>query len=150
MAPTSYVNPMMGGPQHRVHASAYLNGGNNNRAANDPAVADIEDYVALSYLKEFINSIVARPNTYEKGITEITCIVNTYLDEDECILELIVNQIVDQVSGLGFFIFLNCFSFQSIIDVDFRYNGVKLCHHFMEQLRPTASNQTFKDLVFKR
>ena len=38
---------------------------------------------------------------YDQGINELTLILNSYLDEDDCVLELIVNQIVDQV-GLMF------------------------------------------------
>lgn len=73
---------------------------NNNQSAGFlEGENDIEDYIALSYLKEFISSISNKPSIYDLGISEITSIVNSYLDEDECVLELIVNQIVDQVSS---------------------------------------------------
>jgi len=114
---------MSNGSLNTIQSASLLDGEN-----------DIEDYVALSYLKEFIGSISNKPSIYDMGISEITCIVNSYLDEDECVLELIVNQIVDQ----------------SIIDVNFRYNGVRLCFHFMENVRPTNSGQTFKNILFKR
>ena len=77
-----------------------MSNGNMNRGIQSSILDgenDIEDYIALSYLKEFINSISNQPSIYDMGITEITCIVNSYLDEDECVLELVVNQIVDQV-----------------------------------------------------
>lgn len=85
---------MPNGNVNNIQSSSLLDGEN-----------DIEDYIALSYLKEFISSISNKPSIYELGIHEITAIVNSYLDEDECVLELIVNQIVDQVlSGSLFFI----------------------------------------------
>ena len=87
------------------HATSNSSSTNNHSMANGTIQSssilegenDIEDYVALSYLKEFISSISNKPSIYDMGISEITCIVNSYLDEDECVLELIVNQIVDQV-----------------------------------------------------
>ncbi|OTF71433.1 hypothetical protein BLA29_000858 [Euroglyphus maynei] len=111
--------------------NAYANGGANTIHENENY---IEDYMSLSYLKDFINHISNKPSMYDQGINELTLILNSYLDEDDCVLELIVNQIVDQ----------------SIIDVNFRYNGVRLCDHFMEHLRETSSGQSFKQLLFKR
>lgn len=132
--------PSFNGPQANVgvptNNHSMPNGNVNNIQSSSllEGENDIEDYIALSYLKEFISSISNKPSIYDLGINEITAIVNSYLDEDECVLELIVNQIVDQ----------------SIIDVNFRYNGVRLCFHFMENIRPTSSGQTFENFLFKR
>lgn len=57
----------------------------------------MEDYIALSYLKEFLTQMANNPSMYEPSIAEVTSLISSYLDEDECVLELIVNQIVDQV-----------------------------------------------------
>ncbi|KAF7494788.1 Polyadenylate-binding protein-interacting protein 1 [Sarcoptes scabiei] len=94
----------------------------------------MEDYMSMSYLKDFITRISNKPVMYDHGIHDLTLIINSYLDEDDCVLELIVNQIVDQ----------------SIIDGNFLYNGVRLCYHFMENLRETSNGQSFKQLLFKR
>ncbi|KAH7640180.1 polyadenylate-binding protein-interacting protein 1 [Dermatophagoides farinae] len=116
------------------HNYATNGGPNANTAALHENENYIEDYMSLSYLKDFINHISNKPSMYDQGINELTLILNSYLDEDDCVLELIVNQIVDQ----------------SIIDVNFRYNGVRLCDHFMEHLREASSGQSFKQLLFKR
>lgn len=87
---------------HQLHSN---NGTIQNSSSFLDGETDIEDYVALSYLKEFIGNISNMPSHYDQGISEITFIVNSYLDEDECVLELIVNQIVDQVlSKNNFFV----------------------------------------------
>lgn len=96
----------VGVPANNHHHHSMPNGNVNNIQSSSllDGDNDIEDYIALSYLKEFISSISNKPSIYELGINEITAIVNSYLDEDECVLELIVNQIVDQVlfSGIYF------------------------------------------------
>lgn len=91
--------PPAGVPTNNHHHHSMPNGNVNNIQSSSllDGENDIEDYIALSYLKEFISSISNKPSIYELGINEITAIVNSYLDEDECVLELIVNQIVDQV-----------------------------------------------------
>lgn len=121
---TNHHHPAHHQPHH------YSNGTNNLNDNEDY----IEDYMSLSYLKDFINHISNKPSMYDQGIDELTLIINSYLDEDDCVLELIVNQIVDQ----------------SIIDGNFLYNGVRLCYHFMEKLRETNSGQSFKQLLLKR
>ena len=94
----------------------------------------IEDYISLSYLKDFITIISDKPAILNMhGLNEITYLVNSYLEEDDCVLELVVNQLVDQ----------------SIIDGNFRSNGVKIMIHFMSNIHETRSG-TFKDLLFKR
>lgn len=96
-AQSSYSTTSNGPPINNHH----LPNGNVNNSNQSSSILDgendCEDYIALSYLKEFISSISHKPSVYDNGIVEITCIVNSYLDEDECVLELIVNQIVDQV-----------------------------------------------------
>lgn len=42
------------------------------------------------------------------------------------------------------------FYYQSIVDGNFLYNGVRLCDYFMKHLRKTSSGQSFKQLLFKR
>ncbi len=98
--------PSFNGPQANVgvptNNHSMPNGNVNNIQSSSllEGENDIEDYIALSYLKEFISSISNKPSIYDLGINEITAIVNSYLDEDECVLELIVNQIVDQVRAM--------------------------------------------------
>lgn len=95
-----------GGPYRHISNSNnhnnnhnYANGGGPNTISENENY--IEDYMSLSYLKDFINHISNKPSMYDQGINELTLILNSYLDEDDCVLELIVNQIVDQV-GLMF------------------------------------------------
>lgn len=95
--PTNNHHSMPNGNVNNIQSSSLLEGEN-----------DIEDYIALSYLKEFISSISNKPSIYDLGIGEITAIVNSYLDEDECVLELIVNQIVDQVRAMRTFYLSHC------------------------------------------
>lgn len=57
----------------------------------------LEDYAAMSYLKDFINTLSMNPSIFDTGVEELTRLVNHFLDEDECVLELIVNQCIDQV-----------------------------------------------------
>ena len=71
-----------------------------SNGANNVSENYMEDFVALSYLKEFINHISNKPSMYEQGIQDLTFIINSFLDEDDCVLELIVNQIVDQVCSV--------------------------------------------------
>ena len=82
------------------HNYATNGGPNANTAALHENENYIEDYMSLSYLKDFINHISNKPSMYDQGINELTLILNSYLDEDDCVLELIVNQIVDQVINL--------------------------------------------------
>lgn len=97
-----------GGPYRHISNSNNHNHNNNHNYANGGGPNTIsenenyiEDYMSLSYLKDFINHISNKPSMYDQGINELTLILNSYLDEDDCVLELIVNQIVDQV-GLMF------------------------------------------------
>lgn len=99
-----------------------------------PATRDFEDYIALSYLREFIDTITIKPNKYDSGIAYLTEVINSYIDEDDSVMQTVVNTIVDQ----------------AIIDPQFRYNGVRLCIYFMQNLRALSSETTFKLLLFKR
>ena len=96
----SYSSPHLQGNNSQSTNNHNVSNGNVNNIQSTSLLDgenDIEDYIALSYLKDFIFSISNKPCIYDSGISEITTIVNSYLDEDECVLDLIVNQIVDQV-----------------------------------------------------
>jgi hypothetical protein len=99
-----------------------------------PATRDFEDFIAISYLREFIDTITIKPNKYDTGIAYLTEVINSYIDEDDSVMETVVNTIVDQ----------------AIIDPQFRYNGVRLCIYFMQNLRDLSPETTFKLLLFKR
>ena len=58
---------------------------------------DCDDFIALSYLKEFIDTITIKPNKFDSGIAYLTEVLNTYIDEDDSIMDSAVNLIVDQV-----------------------------------------------------
>jgi len=62
-----------------------------------PATRDFEDFIALSYLREFIDTITIKPNKYDTGIAYLTEVINSYIDEDDSVMENVVNTIVDQV-----------------------------------------------------
>jgi hypothetical protein len=62
-----------------------------------PATRDFEDFIAISYLREFIDTITIKPNKYDTGIAYLTEVINSYIDEDDSVMETVVNTIVDQV-----------------------------------------------------
>lgn len=62
-----------------------------------PATRDFVDYIALSYLREFIDTITIKPNKYDSGIDYLTEVINSYIDEDDSVMQTVVNTIVDQV-----------------------------------------------------
>ncbi|CAG2103339.1 unnamed protein product [Medioppia subpectinata] len=99
-----------------------------------PSERDFDDFIACTYLREFIDTITIKPNKYDSGIAYLTEVINSYIDEDESVLQTIVNTIVDQ----------------AILDPQFRYNGVRLCTYFMEHLIDLSEEKTFKLLLFKR
>lgn len=64
---------------------------------NDPE-SDLDDYFALSELKEFIDQVSSTPGAYDNYIQNVTEVLNNCIDEDEdVILQCIVNLIADQV-----------------------------------------------------
>jgi len=62
-----------------------------------PVTRDFDDFIALSYLREFIDTITIKPNKYDTGIAYLTEVINSYIDEDDSVMQTIVNTIVDQV-----------------------------------------------------
>lgn len=106
----------------------------SNYSENDSVNRDFDDFIALSYLREFIDTITIKPNKYDSGIAYLTEVINSYIDEDDSVMQTVVNIIVDQ----------------AIIDPQFRYNGVRLCIYFMQYLRALSPETTFKLLLFKR
>ncbi|XP_054161660.1 polyadenylate-binding protein-interacting protein 1-like [Oppia nitens] len=95
---------------------------------------DPEDFIAVTYLKEFIDLITIKPNKYDNQITFLTDTINAYIDEDTDVMLMLVNTIVDQ----------------SITEPQFRYNGVRLCIHFMENLLTINDDMNFKKQLFQR
>ncbi|RWS31312.1 Polyadenylate-binding protein-interacting protein 1-like protein [Leptotrombidium deliense] len=94
-----------------------------------------DDFVALNELKEFIDLISSQPAQYETQLPFLTDVLNNWIEEDEEIIMLcVVNTIVDQ----------------AIVDQNFRYNGVRLCIHLIENLRIETANGAFKDLLLQR
>jgi polyadenylate-binding protein-interacting protein 1 len=91
--------------------------------------------MALSELKEVIDSISSQPASYEDLIIHITDVLNNCVDEDEeIVLQCVVNNIVDQ----------------AIMDQNFRYNGVRMCVHLIENLKLGTSQGSFKDILVQR
>lgn len=85
-------------PAHHLNGNASSNGAMRHRpAAPKQSESEIEEYLSLSYLKDFIHNIKTYPNSYDRGIKQVTEIISYFLEEDDCIPELMVNQIVDQV-----------------------------------------------------
>ncbi|XP_053202032.1 polyadenylate-binding protein-interacting protein 1-like isoform X2 [Panonychus citri] len=129
------------GPPSRA-SKAYHNG--NDWSENDNEFVDpirresdteVEDYVALSELKEFIDAISSNPAQYDAEINYITEVLNNWITEDpDIIMQCIVNTIVDQ----------------GIIDTNFRYNGVRLCVHLIANLKAITSKGSFKDILLQR
>ena len=107
---TSMMNPMMNSnlspfakefvPRQTMSYSSgppITNGMNWNQTVHE-VNPDCDDFIALSYLKEFIDTITIKPNKFESGIAYLTEVLNTYIDEDDSIMDSVVNLIVDQVS----------------------------------------------------
>ena len=73
------------------------NGGTGWRQMPVNDSREFDDFIALSYLREFIDTITIKPNKYDSGINYLTDVLNTYMDEDETVMDSVVNIIVDQV-----------------------------------------------------
>ncbi|KAI1306519.1 Polyadenylate-binding protein-interacting protein 1 [Halotydeus destructor] len=102
----------------------------------DNVDVESDDYMALGELKEVIDNISQEPAAYETLIEHVTNVLNSCVDEDEdIVLSCVVNNVVDQ----------------AIVDQNFRYNGVRMCMHFIEYLKlNTSKGFTFKDLLLQR
>ncbi|XP_015790489.1 polyadenylate-binding protein-interacting protein 1 [Tetranychus urticae] len=125
------------GPPSRV-SKAYHNGNEWSENENEfvrESDSEVEDYVALSELKDFIDAISSNPAQYDTELNYITEVLNNWITEDpDIIMQCIVNTIVDQ----------------GIIDTNFRYNGVRLCVHLIANLRAITSKGSFKDILLQR
>lgn len=103
----------------------------------DPDIGDLEsdDFLALAELKEFIDQVSSTPHLYDVYIENLTELLNSGLDEDEdVVLQCITNTIVDQ----------------AIIDQNFRYSGVRLAQHLIENLQVKKTKRTFRDELLSR
>ena len=95
----------------------------------------MDDYFALSELKEFIDQVSSMPHLYDEQIENLTDVLNNCIDEDEdIVLQCIVNNIVDQ----------------AIIDPNFRYSGVRLCEHLKSNLTIRKAKGSFKEELMSR
>lgn len=62
-----------------------------------------EDFIAVSRLKEFIETITSYPENWESELADLTHVLNTSIVEDaDVVMATLVNTIVDQVK-LRFF-----------------------------------------------
>lgn len=136
--------------QHSHHQKSYNNGtngttrnrGNNwhvaeaNYPPSNDQDNDFDDYYALAFLTDFINNVSAMPHVFDQEIMNLSDALNTCMDEDEdIVLQCIVNNIVDQ----------------AIIDPNFRYSGVRLCEHLIQNLKWTKNPKiSFKQELLSR
>lgn len=96
---------------------------------------EMDDYFALSELKDFIDQVSSTPHLYDAYIDNFTEMLNTCIDEDEeIVLHCIANTIVDQ----------------AIIDQNFRYSGVRLSEHLIKNLQVKTTKKTFREELLSR
>lgn len=96
---------------------------------------ELDDYFALSELKDFIDQVSSTPHLYDAYIDNFTEMLNTCIDEDEeIVLQCIANTIVDQ----------------AIIDQNFRYSGVRLSEHLIKNLQVKTTKKTFREELLSR
>lgn len=142
---TQSTIPVVSDPNPGV--SYYTNGSgdhhhhqwNANQASYHDDVKDgeveLDDYFALSELKEFIDQVSSMPHLYDSNIDNLTDVLNSCIDEDEdIVLQCIVNNIVDQ----------------AILDSNFRYSGVRLCEHLISNLNIRKAKGNFKEELMSR
>ena len=99
------------------------------------AEVELDDYFALSELKEFIDQVSSMPHLYDANVDNLTEVLNSCIDEDEdIVLQCIVNNIVDQ----------------AILDSNFRYSGVRLCEHLISNLNIKNAKGNFKEELMSR
>lgn len=68
-----------------------------DEAATNPELPEPEDFVALSELRDFIDTISIKPNKFDSHLPYLTDIMNNWIGEDDVVMESVVNTIVDQV-----------------------------------------------------
>lgn len=128
-------------PQSSYYSNGRSNNWNNQASASyyddskDVGEVELDDYFALSELKEFIDQVSSMPHLYDEQIDNLADVLNNCIDEDEdIVLQCIVNNIVDQ----------------AIIDPNFRYSGVRLCEHLISNLTIRKAKGSFKEELMSR
>ena len=141
--PRSLAPPMPDVIQETFYGEQHVNMMNGARGwlpapeseVRDEPEPELDDYFALSELKDFIDTVSSTPHMYDVQIDNFTDMLNTCIDEDEeIVLQCIANTIVDQ----------------AIVDQNFRYSGVRLSEHLINNLQVKTTKKTFKEELLSR
>ena len=124
--------PYYGGSDQHVQAN-----GASGWPPGSEADLELDDFFALSELKNFIDQVSSTPHLYDVHIDTFTDMLNSCIDDDddeEIVLQCIANTIVDQ----------------AIIDQNFRYSGVRLAEHLINNLQVKTTKKTFREELLSR